>query len=222
MKAKNKYSLPVNEGDIEGVKKEDSPLHKGNLRYAIDYRLPERSSIFATANGEVIYVKDDSKAGGPDMKYLNEGNAIVIKHKNGEFTRYEHLKLKGVKVKVGEKVRTGQLIGYSGNTGYSNAPHLHFQVFKITGKNPDKDFETLEVDFSSRKGTRKSKNRNNLEGIVVLFSFIMIVLSVLFSTRITGRVINLEDTASNWISGVLFIIGIAGLFYYLARKHVKK
>ena len=54
------------------------------------------------------------------------GNFVKIKHPNGYYTLYAHMK--NVKVKKGDKVKTGQVIGYMGNTGYSTAFHLHFEV----------------------------------------------------------------------------------------------
>jgi len=75
------------------------------------------------------------------------GNEIVIKHSNGEFTDYCHLKHKGVLVKPGQKVKAGDIIGYSGNTGWSIKPHLHFVVFKFLKEEPVKELESLEVQF---------------------------------------------------------------------------
>jgi murein DD-endopeptidase MepM/ murein hydrolase activator NlpD len=63
-----------------------------------------------------------------------------------ETTWYEHLRHKGVVVNEGEKVKAGQLIGFSGNTGLSPAPHLHFQVNKYFGPGED-DYVTLKARF---------------------------------------------------------------------------
>ncbi len=55
---------------------------------------------------------------------------------------YWHLQKDGVLVNIGDTVKQGQLIGYSGNTGYTAFPHLHFQVYDATGKNIATRFET--------------------------------------------------------------------------------
>lgn len=144
MKTKNKYSLPVSKKDVEKVKY-DSPAHIGKLKHSVDYLLPEGKEVYAAQDGKVVFVKQDSNKGGADKKYWNEGNYITIKHSNGEYSLYEHLKYKGAKVKVGNNVKKGQLIAYSGNTGYTFAPHLHFQVFRFTRPNKDEDFETLKI-----------------------------------------------------------------------------
>jgi murein DD-endopeptidase MepM/ murein hydrolase activator NlpD len=155
MKSKNNYRLPVRLKDIIPPK-EKLPSHSGqnlkNLDYAIDFLVPVGTPIYAAHDGEVVWIKDDSKVGGRNKKkYWNFGNRIVIKHKNGEYTAYEHLKHKGALVKVGRKVRKGQIICYSGNTGWSTiGPHLHFEVFN----NPSKDESegvTLMVSFKELK-----------------------------------------------------------------------
>jgi len=130
-KAKNKYRLPLNKKDIIQPKKKLPPHDLRRFKYAVDFLVPIGAPIFAAASGKVIWLKDDSKIGGKDRKkYWDLGNRIVIKHKNGEYTAYEHLKYKGVVVKVGQKIKKGQIIGYSGNTGWSTiGPHLHFEVF---------------------------------------------------------------------------------------------
>lgn len=157
MHCKNKYQLPLNKKDIIKPKKK-LPTHRSQklkgLEYAIDFLVPIGTLIYAAASGKVVWIKTNSNVGGINKKkYWNLGNRIVIKHKNGEYTAYEHLKYKGVVVKVGQKVKKGQLIGYSGITGWSTiGPHLHFEVFN----NPSKDESegtTLKVSF---KGLEKA------------------------------------------------------------------
>lgn len=56
------------------------------------------------------------------------GNYVKIKHDNGYYTLYAHLKYNSVTVGVGNRVTQGQVIGYMGNTGHSFGAHLHFEV----------------------------------------------------------------------------------------------
>ncbi len=72
--------------------------------------------ILATADGQVVTTDFD-----PGF-----GNYIIIKHKHGFYTRYAHMQ--SYRVKRGEYVQQGQVIGYIGNTGVSTGPHLHYEV----------------------------------------------------------------------------------------------
>ncbi|HLD02722.1 MAG TPA: M23 family metallopeptidase [Candidatus Nanoarchaeia archaeon] len=145
-KAKNKYKIPIELNKIIHWHKKASPAHVGKLKHSLDFIVPEGTAIYAALDGKVVFVKQNSNQGGNSKKYWLMGNRIVIKHKNKEYTAYEHLKYKGSKVKRGQIVAKGRLIGYSGNTGFSNRPHLHFEVFT----NPDSDEaegETLQISF---------------------------------------------------------------------------
>ena len=86
-------------------------FHRG-----IDIKAPYRTPVRATANGRVIY------AGwlGP------YGKTVVIKHKYGYQTLYGHLSK--IKVRAGQRVKEGQIIGYVGSTGRSTGPHLHYEI----------------------------------------------------------------------------------------------
>ncbi|NTV22171.1 MAG: peptidoglycan DD-metalloendopeptidase family protein [Candidatus Yonathbacteria bacterium] len=59
------------------------------------------------------------------------GKWVLLKHHNGLTTLYAHMSL--IKVAAGQAVSTGDIIGYSGNTGYSTGPHLHYSVFATQG-----------------------------------------------------------------------------------------
>lgn len=72
--------------------------------------------IVTTADGQVVTVDYD-----PGF-----GNYVIIKHKHGFYTRYAHMQ--SFRVKKGEYVQQGQVIGYIGNTGISTGPHVHYEV----------------------------------------------------------------------------------------------
>ncbi len=146
MRCKNRYVFPVPEKYNKPYKSSDA--HKGKLKHAVDFIVPEGKPIYAALGGRVVYVKQNSNVGGNHRKYWFKGNRIVIKHKNDEYSAYEHLKYKGSKVKVRQVVRKKQVIGFSGNTGYSAGPHLHFEFFRLTGPDKEKDFQTLQVAFN--------------------------------------------------------------------------
>jgi hypothetical protein len=112
---------------------------------SVDFKMKKGSKICATRAGVVTAVKKDSDVGGLKDEYLSEGNHIIIKHNDGSDAMYWHLKKDGVLVNIGDTVAQGQHIGYSGNTGYTAFPHLHFQVYDVNGKN-------IATRFSTKKG----------------------------------------------------------------------
>jgi murein DD-endopeptidase MepM/ murein hydrolase activator NlpD len=89
--------------------------------------MPIGTPIYAAREGIIFSYKDDSDEGGPFSKYKNKANYIIIKHDDGSFGCYWHLKKNGVLVKSG-RVAVGQQIGFSGATGQVLRPHLHFSV----------------------------------------------------------------------------------------------
>jgi len=122
--------------------------HKGNSLYAVDFAMKIGTKIYAARDGVVVKIKSDGYRHG-DKKYINEANFIIIKHKDGTYGKYAHLKQNGVKVKVSQKVKRGQFIGFSGNTGYTNGPHLHFIVFKGKSYNSR---QSIKIKFISKNG----------------------------------------------------------------------
>jgi murein DD-endopeptidase MepM/ murein hydrolase activator NlpD len=118
--------------------------HTGGDCYSIDFKMPEGTPIHAARGGVVVGVKSDSNVGGPDKKFEWDANFILIKHDDGTFGHYVHLKKDGARVKIGQTVRTGELIGLSGNTGHSTGPHLHFAVFKAAN---GKQRQTIPVKY---------------------------------------------------------------------------
>ena len=143
----NKYKLPVPKDLLQRIDRTSSPAHLGKLRNAIDLIVDKDTPVLAAADGIVTFVKDISDIGGPNPAYWEYTNFIVIMHSNGEYSRYDHLSYNSSKVIVGQHVIAGEEIAKVGMTGYTYLPHLHFQVFVITGINMWTDFDTLKVRF---------------------------------------------------------------------------
>lgn len=94
------------------------PIYKvRKMHTGTDFSLPTGTAVYATGDGEVVYTK---------TKFSGYGKHIKIKHGFGYQTLYAHLS--EFLVRPGQKVKRGQVIGYSGNTGGSTAPHLHYEV----------------------------------------------------------------------------------------------
>lgn len=141
------YSLPFAKGSkfllIQAYNSKMS--HRNEL--SLDFKMKKGSKICAARSGIITTIKEDSDVGGLKDEYLSEGNHIIIKHSDGSEAMYWHLKKDGVLVNVGDTVVQGQHIGYSGNTGYTAFPHLHFQVYDVNGKN-------IATRFQTKKGVR--------------------------------------------------------------------
>jgi murein DD-endopeptidase MepM/ murein hydrolase activator NlpD len=144
VQTKNKYDFPVDPNKYK--MSQESPAHVGALMYAIDFITPEKTIICAALSGKVVDVKQDSETGGAEKKFDEEGNYIEIEHENGEYSIYEHISKNGSKVKIGEKVATGQVIGLTGATGWIAhiGPHLHFDVHTYFGKGKN-EYETKKI-----------------------------------------------------------------------------
>jgi murein DD-endopeptidase MepM/ murein hydrolase activator NlpD len=139
------YTLPFAEGSkfllIQGYNSKMS--HRNEI--SLDFKMRKGRKICAARGGVITAIKEDSDVGGVKDEYLSQGNHIIIQHNDGSQAMYWHLQKDGVLVNVGDTVQQGQLIGYSGNTGYSAFPHLHFQVYNKDGKN-------IATRFNTKKG----------------------------------------------------------------------
>ena len=120
------YDLPFKEGEHYTVVQGYGGLFSHKNKAALDFAMPEGTAIYAAREGIVYRYKDDSNEGGP-FTSERKANYIIIQHSDGSFGCYWHLKQHGVVLKEGQ-VKKGQLIGYSGRTGFALRPHLHFTV----------------------------------------------------------------------------------------------
>lgn len=100
-------------------------------QYALDINMPERTEIVAAKDGIVVdYEFGYTNSGGKEEWLKQQANYVVIEHVDGSLSQYVHLAPIHVPITLGTRVSAGQLIGYSGTTGYSSGPHLHFAVLK--------------------------------------------------------------------------------------------
>jgi hypothetical protein len=130
--------------------------------------------VLAVADAVVVSVTDGLPEQMPGKYPSNipldeaDGNSVILDLGEQRYAMYAHMQPGSIKVRTGDNVRLGQVIGLVGNTGNSVAPHLHFQVmdrmsslasnglpyeiwnFQITGKTPG----TKAFDEAEEKGTR--------------------------------------------------------------------
>ncbi|AHG61217.1 Nlpd [Buchnera aphidicola str. G002 (Myzus persicae)] len=91
--------------------------HRITQHLGVDLAMPQGTPILATSNGKIIKAQFNKIA----------GFYISLKNKNDYITRYMHLKK--ILVKIGDKVKMGQKIALSGNTGRTTGPHLHYEIW---------------------------------------------------------------------------------------------
>lgn len=103
-------------------------------RYAVDIPMKEGTPVHAARSGVIMDVANDFFTGGTDDMSLEEkANYVRILHDDGTMAVYAHLKLESIQYPLGTRVRRGQVIARSGNTGFSSGPHLHFVIQKNVG-----------------------------------------------------------------------------------------
>ena len=106
--------------------------YNGKGHNGIDFRAPPGTKVTSALAGTVTGTGNTDAASG----CYSYGKWVLVKHNNGLSTLYAHLS--SISVNPGQAVATGGLIGYSGNTGYSTGPHLHFSVYATEGVNVQK------------------------------------------------------------------------------------
>ena len=108
--------------------------------------------IIAPCDGEIVLVVDGIKDNIPGI--LNPiyipGNTVIIKTANNEYIFLAHFKQNSIKVKLGQKVKQGQLLGQCGNSGNSSEAHLHFHIMNTEDMNTATGikcyFESIQVN----------------------------------------------------------------------------
>ena len=104
--------------------------HTGLEQFAIDFLMKEGTPIHAARGGVVARLEEANSIGCWKDGCGRYANYVVVLHDDGTTGEYYHLQQDGVLVDVGERVRAGQLIALSGNTGHTTVPHLHFAVYR--------------------------------------------------------------------------------------------
>lgn len=128
-------------------------------QYAVDITMPIGTPIHAAREGLVMDSARWFHRSGTDVeRYGNRANYVRILHDDGSMAVYAHLDYNGVRVRDGQRVQRGQLIGKSGNTGFSTGPHLHFAI----QLNRDLALVSVPFEFEGPEG-RALRPREGLE-----------------------------------------------------------
>lgn len=130
--AKDKEKLLAAIPAIQPVKNEDLRQMASGFGYRSDpftkIRKFHAGMDFSAKTGTPIYATGDGVVTVADNRSSGYGNHIVIRHGFGYETLYGHMSK--YKVRAGQRVKRGDVIGYVGSTGRSEAPHLHYEVHK--------------------------------------------------------------------------------------------
>jgi murein DD-endopeptidase MepM/ murein hydrolase activator NlpD len=134
------YSISSQPGErTNAITNQGTEMHRG-----VDQRTPEGTPLVAMRAGTVYSVGTQVDSNGKETGY---GNYVIIDHGEidgkHQFSITAHLS--GALVKPGQKVKEGEFIGLSGNSGRSSGPHVHSEVFSIPGG----DFEKASKDWKS-------------------------------------------------------------------------
>ena len=127
-----------------------SHSHTGDSHFSIDFAMPEGTPICASRSGVAYRVIDHFREGGSHRSFKPKANTIHILHADDSVAAYVHLSYRGSCVRAGDPVTVGQVIGYSGNTGWSTSPHLHFHVADaISRRRTPTHFRTAELGITT-------------------------------------------------------------------------
>jgi murein DD-endopeptidase MepM/ murein hydrolase activator NlpD len=145
------YRLPWPEGQSQmfiHAKGANPHFQKRDL-HAVDIGLPEGTSVLAARAGVVEAVEEGEGRGREVEPASFEGNYVRVRHADDSYATYAHLAQAGVRVRPGERVEAGQLLGYSGASGEVERAQLHFGVSRFE-KNTAGRWEevSLPVRFS--------------------------------------------------------------------------
>lgn len=141
--------LPVENGVItSGVGLRVDPFGSGKLVFhrGIDIAVPVGTPVHATRKGKVVFA-------GERRGY---GFTVIVEHSNGDRTLYGHNSM--VRVSPGESVVPGTIVAFSGNTGRSTGPHVHFEQLP-SGRPVNKP---VEVNDTTIQQVAISNNQRDL------------------------------------------------------------
>lgn len=145
------YRLPYQDGRSFVISQAPGgPLTTHNTddsEYAVDFTMPENTPIVAAHDGVVIETESANRLGSKDRSLLAAANYVRILHADETVATYAHLAPDGVRVRPGEKVSAGTVIGLSGATGYASGPHLHFVVQKLVRRNEGFAMASVAIRF---------------------------------------------------------------------------
>lgn len=143
------YELPYDDGKEIKLIQGYNGTFSHQDQNALDFNLPLDSNVLAIRDGVVIKVVEQNTKSCPTQSCKEFANYVKIYHDDGTIAEYVHMPKDGVLVNKGDKVVQGDVIAKSGNTGWSDGPHLHLEIYTqdIDGKK-----RTLKTRFKVGDG----------------------------------------------------------------------
>lgn len=147
------YDLPFQKGKSFKVYQGYNGTFSHQNENSLDFVMPEGTEITAARDGKVIEAVQTNNKGCPTIDCANLANYVSILHSDGSIAQYYHLKQNGVKVNIGDIIKKGDVIALSGNTGWTNGPHLHFVCYLPDFTSP-KQKNTIKTLFKTGNGSK--------------------------------------------------------------------
>lgn len=115
-------------------------------RYAKDYGVRVGTPVCAVLPGVVWLVVDTHSSHGFEEKFAKFANFVCLEHATGVYSEYIHLGFRSARVRKGDVVSVGDVIGVTGWSGLMNTPHLHLNLFRMRDQTPESvPFVVLET-----------------------------------------------------------------------------
>jgi murein DD-endopeptidase MepM/ murein hydrolase activator NlpD len=147
------YDLPFGKGKAFWIHQGYNGTFSHQNENSLDFIMPEGTEVLASREGLVIDIVQNNNQSCPTRSCAPFGNYVSILHSDGTIAQYYHLEQNGVQVKLGDSITKGQFIAYSGNTGWSSGPHLHFNVY-IASATAEKNRITVKTLFKTGHGDK--------------------------------------------------------------------
>ncbi len=117
--------------------------------HAMDFEVPDGTTVVAAREGLVIDVVMGFVGGGLRPEFDGKANLVRIEHADGTMALYVHLAPRSAMVRIGDRVSAGQPLAKSGHTGYATGPHLHFAV------QINQNFSLVSIPFELERPVRR-------------------------------------------------------------------
>lgn len=150
------YLLPYPAGEhhvlMQGYRGKFSHQAGSINEFAYDFEMPIGNTVCASRGGVVIGARQDSDVGGASDAFKLSDNYVMIRHSDGTYAEYLHLKKDGVLVSLGDAVTAGQPVGLAGVTGHTTGPHVHLAVFRLVDTASGVERESLPLRMQTGEG----------------------------------------------------------------------